>query len=57
MYEAPHLMGITSLIAELSGESTDVTHSSLSSNKQILCSGSDDVEHISTEILHSLDVN
>jgi hypothetical protein len=45
------LMGITSLFKEMSGKSTSVTDSTHFIHKAVLCSGSDDVGHISEEVI------
>lgn len=49
------LMGIASLIEETSGKNTSVTDFIHCSNKEILCSGTDDADHISDEVISSLE--
>lgn len=45
------IMGIASLVKEMSGKSTSVTDSTHFINQAVLCSGSDDAGHISEEVL------
>jgi hypothetical protein len=49
------LMGIASLIKETSGKNICVADSTHCINKAMLCSGGNVVDHISEEILNSLD--
>jgi hypothetical protein len=49
------LTGIASLNEEISGNSTAVIDFIHCSNKEILCSGIDDADHISEEVLSSLE--
>jgi hypothetical protein len=50
------LMGIASLVKEMSGKSISVTYSIHFINKAVLCSGSDYVYHISEEVLSGVDL-
>jgi hypothetical protein len=52
---ALELMVIASLIREISGKCTSVADSIHCSSKAILCSGSNDVDHIRKEVVSSLD--
>jgi hypothetical protein len=49
------LLGIASLIKGMSGKSTSVIGSTHCIKKAILCSGNNDVDNISEEVLNSLD--
>jgi hypothetical protein len=49
-------MGIASLVKEMSGKSTYISDSTRLINKAVLCSGSDDVDHISEDVLSGVDI-
>jgi hypothetical protein len=54
-FVATQLMDIASLIKEMSGRSKSINASTHCINKPILCSGNNEVHHISEQVLNSLD--